>query len=78
VGLGRTRFEDAFERLRAGSSLLRARRAPEELKTLFDSLSFNKARVLLLYWDWRTRQAGPYAGPEAPAGAGLVEAAALA
>ena len=33
----------------------------EELQILFDTLSFNKARILLTYWDWATRKAGPYA-----------------
>jgi hypothetical protein len=31
-----------------------------ELHALFDSLSFNKARMLLSYWDWASREAGPY------------------
>jgi hypothetical protein len=33
-----------------------------ELHALFDSLSFNKARMLLSYWDWASREAGPYTG----------------
>jgi Uncharacterised protein conserved in bacteria (DUF2336) len=33
----------------------------EELQILFDTLSFNKARILLTYWDWATRKSGPYA-----------------
>ena len=31
-----------------------------ELHALFDSLSFNKARMLLAYWDWASRDAGPF------------------
>lgn len=31
-----------------------------ELHALFDSLSYNKARMLLSYWDWHSREAGPY------------------
>lgn len=33
----------------------------EALKSIFDTLSFNKARVLLTYWDWAARRTGPYA-----------------
>jgi uncharacterized protein (DUF2336 family) len=36
-------------------------RTGEELMALYDSLSFTKARVLLAYWDWFTRETGPYA-----------------
>ncbi len=32
-----------------------------ELTGLFDTLSFNKARILLTYWDWATLRTGPYA-----------------
>lgn len=62
MGLNRSRFEYTLDRLRAGTGLLRSGRPSEELKAVFDSLSFNKARVLLTYWDWFTRKAGPY-GP---------------
>ena len=31
-----------------------------ELHAQFDSLSYNKARMLLSYWDWYSREAGPY------------------
>jgi hypothetical protein len=33
----------------------------EELQALFDTLSFNKARILLTYWDWAVKKTGPYA-----------------
>jgi uncharacterized protein (DUF2336 family) len=33
----------------------------EALKAIFETLSFNKARVLLTYWDWAARRTGPYA-----------------
>jgi hypothetical protein len=36
-------------------------RNSDELTALFDSMSFNKARILLTYWDWATRKSGPYA-----------------
>jgi hypothetical protein len=32
-----------------------------ELQTLFETLSFNKARILLTYWDWAESKTGPYA-----------------
>jgi uncharacterized protein (DUF2336 family) len=32
-----------------------------ELQALFESLSFNKARVLITYWDWAVLKTGPYA-----------------
>ena len=75
LGLTRSRFDDALDRMRAATGLVKDDRPSEELKAVFDSLSFTKARVLLLYWDWYTRGAGPYAGQS---GAGLVEAAPLA
>jgi hypothetical protein len=31
-----------------------------ELHAQFDGLSFNKARMLLAYWDWSSREAGPF------------------
>jgi hypothetical protein len=75
LGLGRSRFDEVLNRLRAAEGLIRADRPAAELKAVFDALSFTKARVLLVYWDWFTRRAGPYA---AVGGAGLVEAAPLA
>ena len=32
-----------------------------ELHAQFDGMSFNKARMLLAYWDWAARKAGPFA-----------------
>jgi hypothetical protein len=75
LGLGRSRFDEVLERLRTASGLLKEGRSPEEFKAVFDALSFTKARVLLIYWDWFTRKTGPYA---TTAEAGLVEAAPLA
>jgi uncharacterized protein (DUF2336 family) len=34
-----------------------------ELNNTFESLSFNKARVLITYWDWAILKTGPYAPP---------------
>lgn len=45
----------------AVTTFLDPTRDPEELQALFDSLSFNKARILLTYWDWSALQSGPYA-----------------
>ncbi len=33
----------------------------EDLQSLFDTMSFNKARILLTYWDWAVLKSGPYA-----------------
>ncbi len=33
----------------------------EELQNVFDTLSYNKARILLTYWDWHSLGLGPYA-----------------
>lgn len=60
LGLSRGRFIEALERLRAGGGQPDAR-DPAELQAVFDGLSFNKARMLLGYWDWFMRKTGPYA-----------------
>lgn len=75
LGLGRARFDTVLHQMRTATGLLREDRPAEELKAVFDGLSFTKARVLLTYWDWFTRQAGPYTPA---AGPGLVEAQSLA
>lgn len=43
------------------AGLVDKRADAEALKAIFDTLSFNKARVLLTYWDWAARRTGPYA-----------------
>jgi Uncharacterised protein conserved in bacteria (DUF2336) len=62
MGATRARFEEAFS---ASSEIsengLRPRRSATELQSIFESLSFNKARVLLTYWDWAISRSGPYA-----------------
>jgi hypothetical protein len=45
----------------AVTTILDQTRDPEELHAMFDSLSFNKARILLTYWDWAILKTGPYA-----------------
>ena len=62
LGYPRGKFAEAMERLRTSEAgILRSDRVVDELQSIFDSLSFNKARILLTYWDWFVRQAGPYA-----------------
>jgi uncharacterized protein (DUF2336 family) len=55
LGLSRGRFVEVLDTLR------REGLEPQELQPVFDALSFNKARMLLSYWDWFTRKTGPYA-----------------
>jgi len=62
LGLTRARFAevmDAFRQL--PQPLLRSDRNISDLQGIFDSLSFNKARMLLTYWDWAAQHLGPYA-----------------
>ena len=62
MGYTRALFGEALERLQKSDyQLLRADRKLAELQSIFDSLSFNKARILLTYWDWFIRKSGPYA-----------------
>ena len=62
LGYPRTKFEEALARLsHADAGILRPDRSAEELQAIFDGLSFNKARILLTYWDWYVRKSGPYA-----------------
>ncbi len=59
VGIPRAIAGEIFEHLT--TTILDPTRDPEELPSLYGSLSFNKARILLTYWDWATLQSGPYA-----------------
>ncbi len=53
MGLPRTVFDEVVTRLKASSTAsLSAERSANELRVLYDGLSFNKARVVLTYWDW--------------------------
>ncbi len=62
MGLSRNQFLDAMQRWQnSANCLLKSDRPTVELQNLFDSLSFNKARVLLTYWDWAALESGPYA-----------------
>jgi hypothetical protein len=46
---------------RSDNGTINPNRERSELTGLFDTLSFNKARILLTYWDWATLRTGPYA-----------------
>ncbi|MBI3673718.1 MAG: DUF2336 domain-containing protein [Rhizobiales bacterium] len=56
-----SKFESAVELLKhSDASLVRSDRNVAELQSIFDTLSFNKARILLTYWDWFVQKSGPY------------------
>lgn len=61
LGLQRSRFADVVQKVKDSGQTIRPERSVDELQNLFDSLSFNKARVLLTYWDWAVSKTGPYA-----------------
>ena len=62
LGYTRSKFELALERMKNSDfHLLNADRIIAELQSIFDMLSFNKARILLTYWDWFVLKSGPYA-----------------
>ena len=62
AGFPRGTLGDVLNGLKRGDlPLLDAGREIEELQVMFDTLSSNKARILLTYWDWAVRKAGPYA-----------------
>jgi uncharacterized protein (DUF2336 family) len=62
LGLSRAGFVEVIEGIRQSpQALLRRDRNISELQSIFDSLSFNKARMLLTYWDWASQHSGPYA-----------------
>lgn len=62
IGIPRSTVSEILQGLMTSASgMIDPSRDPEELKSLFDSLSFNKARILLTYWDWAILKTGPYA-----------------
>ena len=70
LGISRTEFADLLARWQASpAAMLKNDRDIEELKTLFDVLSYNKARVVLTYWDWLARRAGANSEDTDPAAA---------
>lgn len=64
LGMPRSRFEEFIDQVRTSDDgHLRPDRNTAELQSIFDSMSFNKARILLTYWDWAVQKTGPYAAP---------------
>ena len=62
AGFPRQALPGVLKRFRdADLALLSSGRDLDELRSIFDTLSFNKARILLTYWDWAQRKTGPYA-----------------
>lgn len=62
AGFPRSSVGDLLPALKRGEiALLDPQRDITELQTMFDTLSLNKARILLTYWNWAVRKAGPYA-----------------
>lgn len=62
LGYLRARFAGSMERLKhSDCQILHPDRNIAELESIFDTLSFNKARILLTYWDWFVQKSGPYA-----------------
>lgn len=62
IGTSRVRFGEIIDILKASDfSIIASGRNTVELQSIFDSMSFNKARVLLTYWDWAVMKSGPYA-----------------
>ncbi len=62
AGFPRGNLGDLLAALKRGDlPLLDEERNIEELQVMFDTLSSNKARILLTYWDWAVKKSGPYA-----------------
>ncbi|NMD06923.1 MAG: DUF2336 domain-containing protein [Phyllobacteriaceae bacterium] len=62
AGYPRSSVGDLLPALKRGEiALINPERDVTELQTMFDTLSLNKARILLTYWNWAVRKSGPYA-----------------
>ena len=62
IGTNRVRFGEIADIFKASDfGIISSARSTAELQNIFDSMSFNKARVLLTYWDWAVMKSGPYA-----------------
>jgi uncharacterized protein (DUF2336 family) len=62
LGMPRNELETVVHRIRhSPDAMMDVSRDIEELKPLFDTLSYNKAKILVTYWDWATQKTGPYA-----------------
>ena len=57
VGVARVAFAEVVEKFSAMNGW---EGDVEALKILFDTLSFRQARMALTYWDWQSRNIGPY------------------
>jgi uncharacterized protein (DUF2336 family) len=61
AGYPRSAMTGLLTRMQAADMPLIARdRDVNELQIMFETLSFNKAQVLLTYWDWAQGKLGPY------------------
>ena len=61
IALPRTQVTELLQQLQRGDhATLTPSRDVTELQSLFEQLSFNKARMLLTYWDWAVLKTGPY------------------
>jgi Uncharacterised protein conserved in bacteria (DUF2336) len=62
MAANRARFGEVVELFKKSDfGIIRGERETEDLQNVFDSMSFNKARILLTYWDWSSLKSGPYA-----------------
>ncbi len=62
MGIPRSEVAALLQEFAQGEKpLLDPSRDQEEVQAIFDQLSFNKARLLLTYWDWAASGVGPYA-----------------
>jgi uncharacterized protein (DUF2336 family) len=62
AGYPRSAVAGLLKRMQDAELPLVARdREINDLQTMFETLSFNKARILLTYWDWAQSKTGPYA-----------------
>jgi uncharacterized protein (DUF2336 family) len=62
AGFPRSSVGDLLPALKRGEvALLDPERDITELQSMFDTLSLNKARILLTYWNWAVCKSGPYA-----------------
>ena len=61
AGLPRSQLQEILPSFIQGDQpLIDPERNLDEVQAVFDQLSFNKARILLTYWDWATLRTGPY------------------
>lgn len=62
AGYPRSALAGLLKRMQdAEMPLVSRERDLNDLQNMFETLSFNKARILLTYWDWAQSKTGPYA-----------------